>query len=236
MVEFLSDWIEGIAIAVIIVSILEMLLPKGNIKKYIKVVLGIYVIFSIISPFVDSKALYSLDISNVVEEYTENISNNTTEKSNTQPDMEKIYIDTLESDMISTIERQGYNVKSCNVNAVIDPEKEDVGIKKIEIVILSKKNIEEQSSKDDLTTSRSSNEVENNLNSQKTEILKNDIEDSIISEVEEVEKVKINVNTGDDDTNMNENGGATITSKDIKNIKDFLSEHYEIDSKIINIT
>ena len=35
MINFLSDWIEQIAIAVIIVSIFELILPKGNLKKYI---------------------------------------------------------------------------------------------------------------------------------------------------------------------------------------------------------
>ena len=60
MINFLSNWIEGIAIAAIIASIFEMIIPNGNIKKYIKVILGIYVVFSIIAPFVDSKALYSI--------------------------------------------------------------------------------------------------------------------------------------------------------------------------------
>ena len=59
---FLRNWIEQIALAVIIVSIFEMLLPSGKTKKYIKMVLGIFIVFSIISPFVDSKALYNLDI------------------------------------------------------------------------------------------------------------------------------------------------------------------------------
>ena len=39
MINFLSNWIEQIAIAVIIVSIFELILPKGNLKKYIKEVL-----------------------------------------------------------------------------------------------------------------------------------------------------------------------------------------------------
>ena len=47
MIEFLSNWIQGIAIAVIIASIFEMLLPNGNIKKYVKVILGIYIVFCI---------------------------------------------------------------------------------------------------------------------------------------------------------------------------------------------
>lgn len=72
MINFLSNWVEGIAIAVIIASIFEMIIPKGNIKKYIKMILGIYVIFSIISPFVDSKALYSINVSEVIDDYTEN--------------------------------------------------------------------------------------------------------------------------------------------------------------------
>ena len=53
MINFLSNWIEQIAIAVIIVSIFELILPKGNLKKYIKLVLGIYIIFCMIYPFVN---------------------------------------------------------------------------------------------------------------------------------------------------------------------------------------
>ena len=77
MINFLSNWIEQIAIAVIIVSIFELILPKGNLKKYIKVVLGIYIIFCMISPFVNSSALY--DIGNIdLEKYTQNNISNTT--------------------------------------------------------------------------------------------------------------------------------------------------------------
>ena len=73
MVSFLSSWIEGIAIAVIIASIFELILPNGNLKKYIKIILGIYVIFSIITPFVDSNKLYSIDLSKEVDNYSKNI-------------------------------------------------------------------------------------------------------------------------------------------------------------------
>ena len=76
MINFLSKWIEGIAIAVIVASIFEMILPDGNIKKYVKIVLGIYIIFSIISPFVDSKELYSLNISKEIDTYSNDIVTN----------------------------------------------------------------------------------------------------------------------------------------------------------------
>ena len=52
MINWLSDWAEAIIIAVIIGTIIEMLLPEGNCKKYIKVVIGIYVMFTIVNPII----------------------------------------------------------------------------------------------------------------------------------------------------------------------------------------
>ena len=39
MIDFLSNWVEQITIGVVIAGIFELILPKGNIKKYIKVVI-----------------------------------------------------------------------------------------------------------------------------------------------------------------------------------------------------
>ena len=50
--NWISNWIQGIIIAVIIGTIIEMLLPEGNCKKYVKVVIGVYILFSIISPVI----------------------------------------------------------------------------------------------------------------------------------------------------------------------------------------
>ena len=47
--NWISNWIQGIIIAVIIGTIIEMLLPEGNCKKYVKVVIGVYILFSIFS-------------------------------------------------------------------------------------------------------------------------------------------------------------------------------------------
>ena len=132
--KFLSNWIEQIAIAVIIVSILEMLLPKGNIKKYIKVILGIYVVFCMISPFINKQDLYAMDFSNIMATYNVTENNQT----NSSTDIEKMYKSTFEDDIKRRLEREGYRVKSCNIDAVFNAEKKDAGIKKIEIVLLSK--------------------------------------------------------------------------------------------------
>ena len=48
MIGFISSWAEQIIIAVIVVTILEMILPKGNSKKYIQTIMGVYILYTII--------------------------------------------------------------------------------------------------------------------------------------------------------------------------------------------
>ena len=50
MISAISSWAKSIILAIIIATILEMILPEGNNKKYIKTVIGIYILFTIISP------------------------------------------------------------------------------------------------------------------------------------------------------------------------------------------
>ena len=142
MINFLSKWIEGIAVTIIIASIFEMILPNGNIKKYLKIVLGIYIIFSMISPFVDSNALYSIDLSKEMEKYTQSVPKNNNNYQNN--DLNEIYANTLEKEIKQTIEKKGYNVYKCTVEGVFDADKKDTGIKKINVVLESKKNAVEK--------------------------------------------------------------------------------------------
>ena len=43
-------WCENILVAVMISTLIEMLLPEGKSQKYIRVVVGIYIIFTILQP------------------------------------------------------------------------------------------------------------------------------------------------------------------------------------------
>lgn len=136
MIEFLCTWIEQIIIALTIVSILEMLLPNGNIKKYIKVVLSIYVIFSIISPFVDSKKLYNLS-TDEFNSYIENttINNNNLNQIDTSNTYENLYLQELEKDLKERIKQFGYTTKKCDIEAEFNKEKSNAGINKINLII-----------------------------------------------------------------------------------------------------
>ena len=55
MISFLSSWVKNLCLALIVVSILEMILPNNKTKKYVKMVMGMYILFSIIEPFVENK-------------------------------------------------------------------------------------------------------------------------------------------------------------------------------------
>ena len=39
MINWISNWAQGIIVAVIIGTIIEMVLPEGNCKKYVKVLI-----------------------------------------------------------------------------------------------------------------------------------------------------------------------------------------------------
>ena len=54
MIDFISGWAQGLVVAVIIATIIEMILPEGNSKKFIKIVIGVFVLFQIISPVVQA--------------------------------------------------------------------------------------------------------------------------------------------------------------------------------------
>ena len=73
MIEFLSSWAKGLGLAIVIVSILEMLLPNNKTKKYIRMVMGLYILFTIISPFIKNRTLFNvenIDLSKELNNYS----------------------------------------------------------------------------------------------------------------------------------------------------------------------
>lgn len=139
MISFLSNWIEQIAIAVIIVSIFELMLPNGNLKKYIKVVLGIYVIFCLISPFVNGSNLY--DFSDIdLEQYVENSGQNETRINQESMDtrLQELYIEQLEKDIENKVEEKGYTLYQCDIDADLNQASDNPGIHKIDLTLIEK--------------------------------------------------------------------------------------------------
>ncbi len=103
MLSFISSWAQQIIFAVIIGVIIQMLLPEGKSKKYIKIVIGVYVLFSVINPVVGK------DIDLNLENLALNIETNTSETEvNTGDSINEIYVTNLNQDVISKLKNKGY--------------------------------------------------------------------------------------------------------------------------------
>ena len=133
MIKFVSSWTEQIVIAVIIVTIIELILPKNKNKKYIQMVMGIYVLFNIISPIIKNKEAISIDEYNI-EKY-ETKSQYEIDQSSMDERIEKIYLEELENKITSRFEEEGYYVEKCIIDAVLDTSKKNAGIHSITIKI-----------------------------------------------------------------------------------------------------
>ena len=59
MINFLSSWAEQVVLAVIIATIIELILPNSKNKKYVQMVIGVYVLFNIISPVIKNKDIFT---------------------------------------------------------------------------------------------------------------------------------------------------------------------------------
>lgn len=114
--NWISTWVQGIIIAVIIGTIIEMLLPEGNCKKYIKVVIGIYILFSVVSPVITKVTGNEFRVSNIfdINTYLETSTNNQQQEYETiqSKQIKQIYETNLKNDMKQKLKEKGYNVKN----------------------------------------------------------------------------------------------------------------------------
>lgn len=143
MIDFIKTWVNQIIVAVIIATIFEMLLPNGNNKKYIKMVIGIYVLFTIIQPIASKITGKEFEIGVNGEKYfNENIFQTSSDdfENNNSKLIEQAYINNIKKDVQAKIEQKGYKVSSCNITIITT--KENYGT--IDSIVLKLANKEEK--------------------------------------------------------------------------------------------
>ena len=166
MIAFFSSWAQGIIVAVIVATIVELLLPNGSSKKYVKVVVGIYILFSIIAPVVNKFAnqdinaeIFNLD---KYEKKMEDSNNKILQKieANNSRTVKDIYVANLEADLKAKLKDKGYEVTSTYIKAKDD---ENYTIENISITV--KKN-EDKESKNEISIGEITiNKTKNNTSS-----------------------------------------------------------------------
>lgn len=140
MINFLSEWIEKIAIAVIIASFFEIILPSGNIKKYIKMILSIYIVFNIISPFVNSNVLPNLNNFSL-ESYAKDLEVETNSNINQQSmdlRLKDLYNEQIEINIKNKVSQMGFVTERCQVDANFEQNSSNAGINRIDLILKEK--------------------------------------------------------------------------------------------------
>ena len=119
MLEWFKSWATGIVIAVIIATIIEMILPNSTSKKYIKIIIGIFIVYTVISPVIGSFKGEDLNNYIKVENYIQSSSNalQTNEVSdNAQSSIKKIYSQNLQNDLKTKLKEKGYISNNINIS------------------------------------------------------------------------------------------------------------------------
>lgn len=212
--EWMSGWIQGIIIAVIISTIIEMILPEGTSKKYIKVVIGVYILFSIVSPVISKvtgnefRVSDILDLERYMEKSKESSSMQNQLTNQNQSQIKDIYLSSMKSDIKQKIENKGYQVQSINLEVEND---EQYTLKQLRLQV-SKEAIETNGE----TTNKNTNK-----------------------KVEDVKEVNIQIGNNEQTSNNSkentQNKKNMISSQNRKELKDYLSSVYEISTKNIFI-
>ena len=194
--NWISGWIQGIIIAVIIGTIIEMLLPDGNCKKYVKVVIGVYILFSIVSPVITKVTGNEFRVSDIydINTYIEVSAKSSQEniESSQQNQIKQVYITNLKSDMKQKIQENGYSVKSLTLEISND---EQYTLKKIFAQVSKKKNEENNEVKGvneiNITISNTTENKEENISISTKE--QNDLK-AYLSGIYNLEEKNININ------------------------------------------
>lgn len=221
IINWLSGWASAIIVAVIIGTIIEMILPEGNSKKYIKVVIGIYVLFSIVSPVISKFTGKDIQVSDVLEldKYVEEVKETSKMQNTLQSDNENnimnMYSEGIKDDIRAKIKAKGYIVNSIDIDIAND---ESYSILSLNINVTKE---EEKTQTDDK---------------------KNNTNEELVEEIEPINNIEINIegktgskNEVDSNENNTENQKDNLSNSEKNKLKEYLSSVYDIKEDCITV-
>lgn len=203
--EFITSWVQGIIVAVIIGSIIEMLLPNGNSKKYIKVVIGVYIVFNIVSPIISKFTGSELKLDSIIDinKYEDKLSSyevDTKSLENTNSsNIKEIYILNLKKDIKAKVEDKGYIVNTIQIEI---ENTDEYKVKNIDMTLSKRENKEISNENENINGIEKVSikvKIENNTTEEISEMTrltekeKSEIKE-YISSVYEVNQKNININ------------------------------------------
>lgn len=196
MIEFLSSWAQGIIVAVIIATLIEMILPNGSSKKYVKVVIGMYILFTIVSPIIKKVGGKDINLNTIdIGKYEQQIakSDNTISRKfedNNTRSIKDIYVSNLKADISAKLKEKGYEIDTSDIQI---KDGENYTIEKITLKLIKMEQKQEKNN-------------------------------------------EIVINTVEIGNAISQKDSKTLSDDDKQEVKDYISETYDIDKKNINIS
>ena len=196
MIEFLSSWAQGIIVAVIIATLIEMILPNSSSKKYVKVVIGMYILFTIVSPIIKKLGGKDINLNTInIEKYERQISksDNTISRKfedNNTRSIKDIYVSNLKADISAKLKEKGYEIDISDIQIKDD---ENYTIEKITLKLIKTEQKQEKNN-------------------------------------------EIVINTVEIGNTISQKDSKTLSDDEKQEVKDYISETYDIDKKNINIS
>ena len=209
MVKFINSWAQGIVLAVIIATIIEIILPEGNNKKYVKTIIGIYILFSIVYPLFTKISNKSINIDSIIASANEEISKyetNTNINLETDSYIENTYKARIENDIKDRFLEKGYEVNLLNVFIETQDEERYGQINNIKMKIGKLK------------------ETKKEENSKKT----------ASNEINQISKVEINISSNSVEKKENEED-KEISIDEVQTLKEYLNDTYGTEKDKIHI-
>lgn len=182
MIKFMKNWCEGIIVGVMISLIIELIIPEGNNKKYVKVISGIFIIFTVLNPIFQN---LNFDFEKTFDELFDNSSVETsTVDVYVNNEMKDVYILEIENDIKEFLKGNGYEVEKVNIKLDLNYEE----IISLEIKIKDFENIEDIEIQNIVISDDKENIDKNKVEDEELKKIKN-----VISEEYKIEEGKISI-------------------------------------------
>lgn len=152
IIGYISLWAQGIVVAVIVATIIEMLLPNNGNGKYVKTIVGFFILLTIISPVISKFKDEKLLSNSKFNTYTNNKSSTVQTSNsnlNTEDTIRKMFEENLKIDIKSKVSQKGYLTDNINLEILNNKE---YTLNKIEFKVIGRNETNNQSGNYNQTT------------------------------------------------------------------------------------
>lgn len=197
-------------------GIIELILPNGNNKKYIKTIIGIYILFVIIYPIITKLSGNKINLNAILSGISYEDEKSSTDLLNveTNSNIEKTYITNLKTTLEEDLRNKGYKVNLLDIG--IEKSEEKYG--QINYITLRISKIDENKYIDNTNV-----KANNNIS---------------ITNISKIEKIDINIKNSDNNNIKQNNENLNIekiNENEINTLKEYLNTTYLVKKDNIKI-